>query len=184
LEKVNILLTLLLLVFISSCKPSKKETLDNIRLCLKAQNETAVLFNNRNPYLQKIVDAKKSGNLPLDKSNLTKIDSMTIKINVTAESYLKKLETEKSKYPDETLTNGVMDYLKSVKNFEKEFEIFLELIKDSIQGNEEDFSVTIKDLALGLNSETRKLNRTKTEFYEKYEISQMEIDSLVELIKK
>lgn len=172
------------MVFISSCEPSKKETLHNIKLCLEAQNETAVLFNKRNPYLQKIVDAKKSGNLSLDKSNLAKIDSMNVKINETAKSYLEKLESEKSKYTDETLTNGVMDYLKSVKNFEKEFEIYLELIKDSIQDNEEDFSVIIKELALGLNSETRKLNRTKTEFYKKYGISQTEIDSLVELIRK
>lgn len=183
-EKRNLYLTLLLLTFIVSCKPSKEETLGHIRLCLEAQNETSVLFNKRNPYLQKIVDAKKNGNHPLDKSNLTKIDSLSTKINESTNIYLEKLEIEKSKYPDETLTYGVVDYLKSVKNFEKEFDEFLSLIKDSIQGNEEEMSVTIKELALGLNSETRKLNQIKTGFYEKYGISQMEIDSLVELIRK
>lgn len=166
------------------CKPEKNRTLSVVRLCLEAQNETSLLFNKRNIYLQKIVDARKSDNHILDKSNLAEIDILNIQINEELNNFLNELKLEKEKFPDDALLDGMINHLESIRNFEKEFGTYCILIGDSIIDNEIEIAETITKLALGLKSETRKLKSTKAAFYEKHNITQIEIDSILDIIEK
>ncbi|WP_299436588.1 hypothetical protein [uncultured Maribacter sp.] len=169
---------------IIACKQEKGRTLDVVRLCLEAQNETSLLFNQRNLNLQKIVETKKTDNQDLDKSNLAEIDTLNIQISKAVNIYLNELKLEKEKFSDNTLLNEVINHLESLKKFEKKFGIYLTLIKDTIVDNELEISETITNLALTLKSETNKLKNTKEVFYEKYKIEQRQIDSILDLIEK
>lgn len=166
-----------------ACKPSKSETLQQLALCLEAQDQAAKMYNKRNPYLDIFVGearVDKYGNSP---ENVLKIKEETKAISELHKFWLDKLNSSKKSFKDKELIQKTIDFLYACQNLEGELNHFMVLWQDSIIDNEEESAIKVNEAAKKLKDRESVLNNTKSDFFERYDVSQKEVDSILDVIR-
>jgi len=181
----NIYLIFIFPLLITNCNSdnSKTKYLKQARHSLEAEHNIAVKFNKRNIPLNELLPEAKVDMYSIDKKRFLLIDSLTIELHLELTKNISKINSEKSKSSDNSFYNATLDYLISIQDLESEIIPFLESIKDTIENNEQDLSVSVKTKALNIKYESNKWRKAESDFYIEHGIKQKEIDSITDLIK-
>lgn len=183
--KNSVVTVLVILVTFLSCenKPSKKEALTQLQYCLSAQELTANKFNKRNPYLRKIIAKSTTNKDHFDKSDFTEINKISKEINQLVDAQVHILMNAKKSYTNTELFDATIEHIKFTKEFNTISIKFLETVEDTITSNNLDFQESIIEYNQNskLKNESHKIELSR--FYETYDITQNEIDSIMEIIR-
>ncbi|WP_127140336.1 hypothetical protein [Flagellimonas marinaquae] len=163
---------------------NRKDNLEQVRICLKAKEITSRLFNQRNKPLAELVAEAKIDKYGIDKSRFANIDSLTTDLSSEIKHYIQLIETKSENVNDIEFYKATEKYLKIILDLESSISPFLQTLKDTIKGNEEVLSVEVKEKALGINAATREWEDAESSFFERYEIKQATIDSIVKRLKR
>ena len=163
---------------------TKTKYLQQARISLEAEQNIAVKFNKRNIPLNELLPEAKIDLYSVDKNRFILIDSLTVELHSELTENISKINSEKSKSSDNSLYVATLDYLISIQDLENVITPFLESIKDSIDNNEQDLSVSVKTKALNIKYESDKWRKAESDFYLEHGIKQKDIDSITDLIKK
>ncbi len=179
---ISVVLCFLIMTQVA-CKPSKSESLQQLALCLEAQDQAAKIYNKRNTYLDVFVKEARVDKYGNSLDNVHKIKEESKSIADFQKFWLDKLNSTKNRFKDKELINRTIDFLIAGQNLEEELNHFMVLWQDSIIDNEEESAIKINEVARELKARESILNTTKSEFFERYNVSQKEVDSILEVIR-
>lgn len=181
LKSIKILILNFICFLIVSCNQGndRKDYLEQARICLEAKDITSKLFNQRNIPLAELVAESKIDKYKIDKSRFANIDSLTTDLSSEIKHYIQLIEIKSENANGTEFYKATEKYLKIILDLESSMAPFLKTIKDTIQGNEEVLSVEVKEKAFGINSATREWEYSEFSFFERYDINQATVDSIL-----
>jgi len=182
----NYTLLYLIIFLILGCSNhnERADNLEQVRICLESKEITSKLFNKRNNPLSDILAESKIDKYGIDKSRFVTIDSLTADLSIKISHYRQLIQSKSENINDIDFYKATDKYLNTILDLESSISPFLQTIKDSIKGNEEDLSVEVKEKALKINSATKEWEYAESSFLEKYGIAQGTIDSIMDKIRK
>ncbi len=180
-----IVLTFFTILVLLSCNAdySKHQAFEQVKVCLDFQMKTTQAFKKRNPYLKELTKDALDDKYTIDKSNFKLINQMSSDIDRVLNVNLSSIDSIQQQHSKNDLFMATAEYLVFMKKFNTELTLFLTLIEDTIKHNEEDMSIEIGKIAKQSKIESNKWKESESEFYDKHNISQKEVDSIVNLIK-
>ena len=158
--------------------------MEQVRICLEANEITSKLFNQRNKPLSELLAESKIDKYEIDKSRFVTIDSLTADLSIKISHYQKLIQSKSENINDNDFYKATEKYLNIISDLESSISPFLRTIKDSIKNNEEDLSLEVKEKALNINSATKEWEYAESSFLKKYGIIQNTVDSIMEGIRK
>ena len=178
----SIFLTIFSILQISCEKDlSKEQSLIQLQNCLKAIDVSSKEFNSQNPFLNELAKERNLNGYDIDKAPVFEIIDLQKKIDSSIQIQKSNISNIKNNYDDNLLSTQTISYIEFLIKFNQNTKHYMELIGDSIDGNEIEQTAVIKDLATESYVEITKNKSNLSAYYAKYKISQTEIDSLTNL---
>lgn len=181
----KILVLILTSIILFGCNGERDQDItEDLKNNLQATRTVQKTFDDRNIPLKIILEQSKLNKYNIDKSQFTRIDSMTAVLDQKIINQLENLEIEKENSTNKEFYDASIEYLKYIRELEDDLKPFLESIKDTIIGNEEELSIPVREKALRMRIKSNKWSKAAQEFYDKYNIKQPLVDSLEKTLKK